>query len=43
MLTQDLVSWDTSDLKNPRTIKGTVGEMVAGMGPEVAWQIVLQL
>jgi arginine-tRNA-protein transferase len=40
---QDLVSWETSDLKKPRTIKGSVGEMVAGMGPEVAWQIVLQL
>ncbi|KAF1830457.1 hypothetical protein BDW02DRAFT_591857 [Decorospora gaudefroyi] len=40
---QDLVSWDSSDLRNPRSIKGIIGEMVAGMGPEAAWQIVVQL
>jgi arginine-tRNA-protein transferase len=40
---QDLVSWDSSDIRDPRTIKGIIGEMVAGMGPEAAWQIVVQL
>lgn len=40
---QDLVSWESSDLRNPRSIQGVVGEMVAGMGPEAAWQIVIQL
>ncbi|KAH6870786.1 arginine-tRNA-protein transferase, partial [Alternaria rosae] len=40
---QDLVSWEGSDLKNPRSIKGIIGEMVACMGPEVAWQVVVQL
>ncbi|EMD96300.1 hypothetical protein COCC4DRAFT_184710 [Bipolaris maydis ATCC 48331] len=40
---QDLVSWDSSDLRDPHSIQGMVGEMVACMGPEVAWQIVVQL
>lgn len=40
---QDLVSWDGSDLRDPRSIKGIIGEMVAGMGPEAAWQVVVQL
>ncbi|KAL7773757.1 hypothetical protein CFE70_003724 [Pyrenophora teres f. teres 0-1] len=40
---QDLVSWEGSDLRNPKSIQGIIGEMVACMGPEVAWQIVVQL
>jgi len=40
---QDLVSWESSDLRNPKSIQGIIGEMVACMGPEVAWQIVVQL
>ncbi|KAI1573408.1 arginyl-tRNA:protein arginylyltransferase [Pyrenophora tritici-repentis] len=40
---QDLVSWEGSDLRNPKSIQGIIGEMVACMGPEVAWQVVVQL
>ncbi|KAF2830211.1 arginine-tRNA-protein transferase 1 [Ophiobolus disseminans] len=40
---QNLVSWDSSDLRKPRTIKGIIGELVACMGPEAAWQIVVEL
>lgn len=38
---QDLVSWDTGDLKDPRSIKGSIGELVACLGPEAAWQVVV--
>lgn len=40
---QDLVSWDSSDLRDPHSIKGIIGELVAGMGPEAAWQVVVEL
>jgi arginine-tRNA-protein transferase len=40
---QDLVSWDGSELRNSKSIRGVIGEMVACMGPEVAWQVVVQL
>ncbi|KAH7359937.1 arginine-tRNA-protein transferase 1 [Pyrenochaeta sp. MPI-SDFR-AT-0127] len=40
---QDLVSWETSDLKDPRSIKGIIGELVACLGPEAAWQVVVEL
>ena len=41
--TQDLVSWDSGDLRNPRSIKGIIGELVACLGPEAAWQVVVEL
>jgi hypothetical protein len=40
---QDLVSWDNSSLTDSRTAKGIIGELVACMGPEAAWQIVVEL
>ena len=40
---EDLVSWDGSELRNSKSIRGVIGEMVACMGPEVAWQVVVQL
>ncbi|KAI8934530.1 hypothetical protein NX059_008229 [Plenodomus lindquistii] len=40
---QDLVSWDSADLKNPRSIKGIIGELVACLGPEAAWQVIVEL
>ncbi|KAL6705545.1 Arginyl-tRNA--protein transferase 1 [Coniothyrium glycines] len=40
---QDLVSWDDADVRNPRTIKGIVGELVANMGAEAAWQVIVEL
>ncbi|KAL5115999.1 Arginyl-tRNA--protein transferase 1 [Pleosporales sp. CAS-2024a] len=40
---QDLVSWESSTLKDSRTAKGIIGELVACMGPEAAWQIVVEL
>ncbi|KAF2850905.1 arginine-tRNA-protein transferase 1 [Plenodomus tracheiphilus IPT5] len=40
---QDLVSWESADLKNPRSIKGIIGELVACLGPEAAWQVVVEL
>ncbi|KAH7090212.1 arginine-tRNA-protein transferase 1 [Paraphoma chrysanthemicola] len=40
---QDLVSWETSDMNNPRSIKGIIAELVACIGPEAAWQIVVEL
>jgi arginine-tRNA-protein transferase len=41
--TQDLVSWDGSSLRDPHTAKSLIGELVAGIGPEAAWQIVVEL
>jgi arginine-tRNA-protein transferase len=43
IICQDLMSWDTASLRNPRTIKGIVGELVACLGPEAAWQVVVEL
>ncbi|CAO2651333.1 Nn.00g096300.m01.CDS01 [Neocucurbitaria sp. VM-36] len=40
---QDLVSWDRGDLRNPQSIKGIIGELVACLGPEAAWQVVVEL
>lgn len=40
---QHLVSWDSADLRNPRSIKGIIGELVACLGPEAAWQVVVDL
>lgn len=40
---QDLVSWNNAELKNPRSIKGIIGELVACLGPEAAWQVVVEL
>ncbi|KAH4225829.1 hypothetical protein HBI56_078670 [Parastagonospora nodorum] len=40
---QDLVSWDSSKLTDSRTAKGIIGELIACMGPEAAWQIVVEL
>lgn len=38
---QDLVSWDTAELRNPKTIKGVVGELVANLGPRAARQVII--
>jgi arginine-tRNA-protein transferase len=40
---QDLVSWDSSTLRDSRSAKGIIGELVACMGPEAAWQIAVEL
>jgi arginine-tRNA-protein transferase len=40
---QDLRSWDKSDLRDPRSMKGIIGELVACLGPEAAWQVVVEL
>lgn len=40
---QDLVSWETSDIRDSHSIKGIMGELVACIGPEAAWQVVVSL
>jgi arginine-tRNA-protein transferase len=37
--TCDLVSWDTSSIDNPHSIKGIVAELVAAVGPELGRQM----
>ncbi|KAH7398650.1 arginine-tRNA-protein transferase 1 [Phaeosphaeria sp. MPI-PUGE-AT-0046c] len=39
---QDLVSWDDSTLRDSGTAKAHIGELVACMGPEAAWQIIVE-
>lgn len=41
--TSMLVAWSNSDLRDPRSIKGIIGELVACIGPEVARKIVVDL
>lgn len=36
---QHLVSWDTGDVRDPRSLKGIIGELVACLGPDVAKQV----
>lgn len=40
---QHLVSWDNGDLREPHSVKGIIGELVACLGPEVASQVVVDL
>jgi arginine-tRNA-protein transferase len=40
---QDLVSWDSGDIKDPRSVKGIIGELVACLGPEAAAEVVVEL
>ncbi|KAF1358940.1 arginine-tRNA-protein transferase 1 [Lizonia empirigonia] len=40
---QHLVSWDESDIRQPHSIKGIIGELVACLGPEAASQVVVDL
>ena len=40
---QHLLSWDDGDVRQPHSIKGIIGELVACLGPEVASQIVVDL
>ena len=40
---QHLHSWDDGDVRQPHSIKGIIGELVACLGPEVASQIVVDL
>lgn len=40
---QHLVSWNDGDIRQPHSIKGIIGELVACVGPEVASQIVVDL
>ncbi|KAF3008623.1 Arginyl-tRNA--protein transferase 1 [Curvularia kusanoi] len=42
-LAQHLVSWDDGDVRDPHSIKGIIGELVACLGPEAASQIVVEL
>ncbi|KAF1851678.1 arginine-tRNA-protein transferase 1 [Cucurbitaria berberidis CBS 394.84] len=39
---QDLVSWDSGDLRSPQSIKGIIGELVACLGPEAACHVVVK-
>lgn len=39
---KNLVSWEGSTLRDSGTAKAHIGELVAGMGPEAAWQIVVE-
>jgi len=39
---QDLMSWDGAELRNPRSIKGIIGELVACLGSEAAQQVVVE-
>lgn len=39
---KNLVSWDGSSLRDSGTAKALIGELVAGMGPEAAWQIIVE-
>jgi arginine-tRNA-protein transferase len=32
---EDLVGWETSDIRNPQSIKGIVAELAAMLGPEL--------
>ncbi|KAF2190853.1 hypothetical protein K469DRAFT_733482 [Zopfia rhizophila CBS 207.26] len=38
---QELVAWRKGDLREPQTLKGIIGELVACVGPEVAPQLVV--
>ncbi|XPS95143.1 Arginyltransferase [Ascochyta lentis] len=40
---QHLVSWDDGDIRQPHSIKGIIGELVACLGPEAASQVVVDL
>ncbi|KAH6618560.1 arginine-tRNA-protein transferase 1 [Boeremia exigua] len=40
---QQLISWDDGDVRQPHSIKGLIGELIAGMGPETASQVVVDL
>ncbi|KAF2727142.1 arginine-tRNA-protein transferase 1 [Polyplosphaeria fusca] len=40
---QALVSWDTGDIRDPATLKGIIGELVACIGSEAAVQVVVDL
>ena len=40
--TKNLVSWEGSTLRDSGTAKALIGELVAGMGAEAAWQIVVE-
>ncbi|KAJ9374814.1 hypothetical protein DTO282E5_369 [Paecilomyces variotii] len=31
----DLVNWETSDIKNPQSVKGIIGELAAVLGPKI--------
>jgi len=39
--TCDLVSWDTSSIDNPHSIKGIIAELVAAVGPELGRQMLV--
>ncbi|KAF1951026.1 arginine-tRNA-protein transferase 1 [Byssothecium circinans] len=38
---EDLMAWDDSNIKNAKSLKGIIAELVAVMGPEVAGQVVV--
>ena len=40
--TGDLVSWDTSDMDSPSSIKAIIAELVAAVGPEAARYMIVQ-
>lgn len=39
LTTSDLMAWENGDLRDPHSIKGIIGELVACIGPDVARQV----
>jgi arginine-tRNA-protein transferase len=38
---QDLAAWESSDVKNPRSLKGIIAELVAFLGPDAARDVAI--
>ncbi|KAF2131212.1 hypothetical protein P153DRAFT_365803 [Dothidotthia symphoricarpi CBS 119687] len=41
--TRDLMSWNNSDIRDPHSVKGIVGELVACLGSEASSKVVVEL
>lgn len=37
------MSWRSSDIRDPHSVKGIIGELVACLGPEAASKVVVEL
>lgn len=38
---QDLLAWESGDIKDSRSLKGIIAELVAFLGPEVAKEVIV--
>lgn len=39
--TSDLISWDTSTIDNPHSIKGMIADLVSAVGPDLGKDMVV--